>query len=353
MKIGILTLHKADSYGAVLQAYALQRVLKGLGADSEFLSFSDAPAGAVPGWAENAAPAPLIRRLRQAGEQRAALFEDFRGRRLVCAPECAPERAEELDSVYDRFVVGSDQVWNLTIPGVDGRYFLPFVSSDKRFSYAASFGTADLPERVRGWCGAQLKAFRGLSVREESGRRLVRELTGRDAAVCLDPTLLLDREDWEKLARPLEGPPYALLFLLQNNSELADAAREAAGRKGLVLRTVTGSFLPRFGFDAWSGTGVEQWLSLIRHAECVFTNSFHGAVFSLLFGRPLRTARLTGRLADRNGRMEELLEKTGTDAAFRGLCAPLSPGLFAERLGAAREISMNYLKGITEDGAVF
>lgn len=353
MKIGILTLHEADSYGAVLQAYALQRTLKKLGADNEFLSFAFPDGQAAQAEIDTSdLSSPLIRRIRLMGEQRSAFFTSFRREHLVCAPVCPQAEAEKLNSIYDCFITGSDQVWNMRIPGVDGRYFLPFAAPEKRYSYAASFGSDELPERVRGWCGGQLSGFRGLSVREESGRRLVRELTGRDAAVCLDPTLLLDPGEWDVLAGTAEEPAYVLLFLLQNNTQLVQTAREYAYRNGLDLRVVTSSFFPQFGFEPWSGVGVEQWLSLIRDAECVFTNSFHGAVFSALFARPLRVERLTGQLADRNGRMEELLRKLGLETAFDTLCPPLSHGLFAERIANEREVSINYLKGIAADGAV-
>lgn len=348
MKIGIMTLHEADSYGAVLQAYALQQVLGKMGAQSEFLSFSTGERD-EPG--ENAAAGLLVRRIRIAGERRSGHFERFRREHLICAPPCSREKAQELDAVYDRFIVGSDQVWNPEIPDVDGRYFLPFVRPDKRYSYAASFGADQLPEGLLGWCAARLAGFRGLSVREESGRELIRELTGRDALVCLDPTLLLTPGDWEVFLHEVEGPPYVLLFLLKNDGELVNAAKESARQRGVDLRIVTGAFFPQFGFEPWSETGVEQWLSLIRHAECVFTNSFHGVIFSLIFERPVYLKLLTGQLAGRNGRFVELLRKMGAEAVSGALCqAPVS-GLAAKRIEEERRRSLGYLEGILADEA--
>lgn len=350
MKIGILTLHEADSYGAVLQAYALQQTLDRLGARSEFLSFARAGSERTPGG--GAYPPALVSRIRQAGERRAALFAAFRAARLRCARPVPWQEAAQAAEGYDRLIVGSDQVWNPRIPGVDERYFLPFAPPEKRFSYAASFGENELPVGVRDWCAAELRRFAGLSVRERSGARLLRELTGRDALVCLDPTLLPDRTDWERLTEPVEGGAYVLLFMLQYDAALAAAAKTEAAGRGLELRAVTAAFMPQCGFDAWSGVGVERWLSLFRHAECVFTNSFHGIVFSLIFGRPFRAGKMTGALAARNGRIEELLRVVGAEAALDGMCPPPDVEPLERALGAARDASMEYLRGIVENAVV-
>lgn len=345
MRAGILTL-QADSYGAVLQAYALQKTLEYLGAEGAFLAFRrSAGKTAVE---ERTDPNPLVRRIRKMGEQRHAHFASFRQRYLNCAPPCPWEEAERLNGIYDCFIVGSDQVWNPQIPGVDERYFLPFAAPEKRFSYAASFGTDRLPERLREWCGGQLARFRGLSVREESGRELVRELTGRNAAVHLDPVLLLDSAAWNALAGAKAGSPYMLLFLLEYDADLVSNARKSAAEAGLELRVCTASFIPPLGFEAWSGVSVERWLSLIRHAEGVFTNSFHGAAFSILFARPLCVARLTGDLSARNGRTEELLRLVGMEDALKGLCPAPSYELLIDQIEARRKASMDYLKTIIE-----
>lgn len=347
MKTGILTLHEADSYGAVLQAYALQRTLERLSTESEFLSF--ARVGAEPPRTADRYPPALIGRIRREGERRAAVFAGFRSERLRCAAPVPWREAAEAAAGYERIIVGSDQVWNPRIPGVDERYFLPFAPPEKRFSYAASFGAEDLPAGVRDWCAGQLRDFAGLSVREESGRRLIQELTGRDAAVCLDPTLLLARGEWEALAAPPECEGYVLAFLLKFDGPLLAAAKEEATRRGVEIKTAAGAFMPQLGFDAWSGVGVERWLGLIRNAGCVFTNSFHGAVFSLLFGRPLRTAGLEGALAGRSGRIEELLRRAGMEESFKRVCpAPSGSGW----LDPGRKASMNYLREIVSGGTL-
>lgn len=350
MNIGILTLHEAESYGAVLQAYALQRTLDGLGADSRFVCF-DRPR---PAAAEAPARVPpmLLGRVRQEGQRRAALFAAFREGHLRCAAPVPWGEAARAAERYDRLVTGSDQVWNPRVPAVDERYFLPFAPPEKRFSYAASFGGEDLPAGVRDWCAGELRRFAGLSVRERSGAALVRELTGREAVVCLDPTLLPERAVWEALSGPPEKEGHVLLFLLQYDATLAAQAKAEAARRGAALEVVTAAFMPQFGFGAWSGVGVEDWLRAVRGAGCVFTNSFHGAVFALLFGRPLRAAGLTGGLAGRNGRLGELLRMAGMEDALERLCPAPDPGTLTARLAPARAASMAYLKGMIAGGAL-
>lgn len=345
MKIGILTFHQADSYGAVLQAYALQQTLLRFGAESEFVQLNTpAPAAQAP--AAMGAAAIFARKLQIEGQKRKDLFDAFRREHMRLSPIYEP--TDPIDGDYDAFVAGSDQIWNFRIPGADARYFLPFAAPEKRYSYAASFGTDDLPEQTKEWAGRQLASFRGLSVREESGCRILKELTGRDAQVCLDPTLLLPPEDWEALAPLEEQPPYVLLFLLKYDETLLARAKEEAQRRGIPLRVITTAFMPQLGIAPWNTTGVTQWLGAIRNASCVFTNSFHGTVFSMVFSRPFHVQRLTGELATRNGRIDELLRFLGITEVLDGIVQP-DRAVIWQILASRQEASLDYLRGIIHD----
>lgn len=343
MKTGIVTFHKADNYGAVLQAYALQKTLANLGADSVFLEFQEpAPKTESHNEAVRKGPHAFAARLREAGKARSARFEAFRNRYLRCSSPLPAEQIEELNDRYDIFVTGSDQVWNLCLPEADERYFLPFASPDKRISYAASFGMDEIPDELKEWYADRLIGFRSISVREERGRELVRELTGRDCAVCLDPVLLLDRADWQSLVTAHSKTPYLFLYMVGYDADLAARAEQEAEERGLALRTVTGGFIPQYGLASWSDVGVEQWLSLICGSGGVFTNSFHCTAFAMLFGRPVTTAMLRDGLARRNGRLEELLRLGGSEC--RGNPAVISSEDFAARIREKRERSIDYLR---------
>ncbi|MBE6963732.1 MAG: polysaccharide pyruvyl transferase family protein [Ruminococcaceae bacterium] len=348
MKVGILTFHEADSYGAVLQAHALQHTLSVLGADSEFVQIN-APQGAESAQ-PSAAQSLFARRMQAAGQKRAALFAAFRKERLEISAPYAP--TDPIAENYDLFVAGSDQIWNFRIPGADARYFLPFARPEQRCSYAASFGADALPEKAEVWAAAQLAGFRAISVREESGCQLVKKLTGRDAVVCLDPTLLPDRAHWRELAAPLPAEDYVLLFLLKYDEALVEKAQAEAQELGLPLRVVTASFVPQLGMEAWNGTGVTEWLDAIRGARCVFTNSFHGMVFSMIFERRFQVQRLGGELSSRNGRIEELLAYLELSDALDHPVQPEYERVWA-KMEQRRAASLNYLKGLVcDDSAV-
>ena len=348
MKVGILTFHEADSYGAVLQAYALQQTLAKLGADSEFVKIQ-MPQTAIQPQNATGAAAIFARRMQAESKKREALFAAFRQAHMRISHSYQP--ADPIDNDYDCFIAGSDQIWNFRIPGADARYFLPFAKPEKRYSYAASFGADALPEKAKTWAATQLSQFQNISVREESGCQIVKELTGRQAQVCLDPTLLPDRADWEALTQQEAAPAYVLLFLLKYDEVLVAKAREEAEKRGIQLRTVTAAFMPQMGMNAWNTTGVTDWLSAIRNAQCVFTNSFHGMVFSLIFGRNFHVQRLTGELSSRNGRLEELLSFLDLSDALEGIAEP-DYGKVWKLLEPRRTASLDYLRRIIHDNPV-
>lgn len=343
MKIGILTFHEADSYGAVLQAYALQQTLLSFGAQSEFVQIQ-MPVKTEPAAAPAAPAAALFaRRIQAEGKKRENLFAAFRQAHMHISRPYQP--TEDIDGDFDSFIAGSDQIWNFRIPNADARYFLPFAKPEKRNSYAASFGADDLPEKAKNWAAKQLSMFQQISVREESGCKIVESLTGKRAEVCLDPTLLPDRAQWEALTCQEDTEPYVLLFLLKYDDVLLTKAKAEADKRGIALRTVTAAFMPQLGMSAWNTTGVTDWLSAIRNAQCVFTNSFHGMVFSMIFGRSFHVQRLTGELTSRNGRLEELLSFLELSQALEEVAQPDYDKVW-KRLEPRRTASLNYLRRI-------
>ncbi len=349
MKIGILTFHNADSYGAVLQAYALQETLAALGADSEFVQIQTSTPPQAPTVLPTPAAALFARRIQEAGKKREQLFTQFRDQYMRLSAVFQP--SDDINNAYDCFIAGSDQIWNFRIPGADARYFLPFASAEKRYSYAASFGADALPEKAKPWVTEQLAKFIDISVREDSGRQIVKELIGRDATVCLDPTLLPDRNTWESLTDSPASTPYVLLFMLKYDDVLVQKAQAEAEKQQLPLRIITAAFMPQIGMEAWNGTGVTQWLSDIRYADCVFTNSFHGMVFSMIFGRPFHVEKLGGELSTRNGRLEELLSSLQLNEALIEVVYPDYEAVW-EQLADRREDSLAYLRRIVRHDIV-
>lgn len=344
MRAGLLTFHEADNYGAVLQAYALQHTLEKMGVENEFVSI-DMGKKAKPEETSDRRLMAFAKKIQMESEKRSALFKEFRQNYFKCSPYYGMNEMQKLDEDYDIFFAGSDQIWNFQIPDTDGRYFLPFAIKAKRYSYAASFGGNELPVKMEKWCTEELKKFDGISVREASGKELVERLTGKEAVVSLDPTLLLSSEEWKELTHEVNEEPYLLLFLLKYDETAVKRAKEEAEKRGLKLRVVTAAFIPQLGFDPWSKVGVNDWLSFFRHAECVITNSFHGVVFSIMFGRLFTVARLQGELSSRNGRIEELLAKAGLEECMNDIPEAIDYQAVEDRLADMRAASLEYLKG--------
>ncbi len=351
MKAGILTHFRADNFGAVLQAYALQTKLSELGLESEFidLGFPEKEKPDLRGLPP--AAAVLLKKAALEEEKRSLLFKRFRDENLKISRLYGPGDMELCEKEHCLFISGSDQVWNMYVLGADPNFFLPFAPPEKRFSYAASFGGEDLPPEMKDRCAELLSEFAALSVREEAGRKTVKELTGRDPEVSLDPTLLLSPKDWEKLTENKQEGPYHLLYLMQEDTELINRAKEAAEKDGVPLKAVTSVFMPRFGFSAFSGVGVNDWVGLFHGASAVFTNSFHGTAFALMYGKPLLACGTKGGLSKRGGRLEELLKSVGLPEAYGEKLSSLPEGAFEERIKERREASVNYLKEIISHAA--
>lgn len=181
---------------------------------------------------------------------------------------------------YDFCVVGSDQVWNPHF-GNYHQFFLGFASPEKRISYAASISTPKIPEEELDFFRKGLMEMKTLSLREHAGAELVEKLIGRKAEVHVDPTLLLSADEWRKVSRRptwYHGEPYLLTYFL---GPMPNEVRELAKKLGLAVVNL----LDESNYEHYV-TGVDEFLWAIEHAEFIYTDSFHGTVFSIIFRRP-------------------------------------------------------------------
>jgi len=195
----------------------------------------------------------------------------------------------ELD--YDVFVVGSDQVWNPYTNASLKPYFLTFAPSDKRkVSYASSFGVSSIPSDAQAAYRECLNNLDKISVREEQGVKLVRELAGRDACHVVDPTLLMEEQDWRKVAvSPSCNKPYLLLYVITASPYITQLANKMAVDLNLeVVRICKNA--AREDRDSTIvniiDAGPAEFVGLFLDASFVLTNSFHGAAFSVNFCKP-------------------------------------------------------------------
>ena len=317
MRIGIITILKANNYGAELQAYSLQKKLELLGFDSEIIDYlyykhpdyiftkQARPLlniGLMNTLKEKAHPwveklARLTRRQSSLRSQRFDLFHLQRTRMSGKTYRSMDELyAAELP--YDVFMVGSDQVWSPRTDVSLKPYFLTFAQNGKKtISYASSFGVAAIPreaERVYADC---LKHIQYLSVREEQGVDIIRKLTGRTAEHVLDPTLLLTKEEWCRIAvEPPIDKPYVLLYDLIHSPYAVALALHIARLCGLSVVRICGSAkINRAGVVNIIDAGPAEFLGLFANAAYVVTNSFHGTAFSVNFHKPFFTVVPKGK----------------------------------------------------------
>ena len=305
-RIGTITFHRADNYGAVLQAYALQQALLNLGVDTEIIDYD---CKAISDWYQPIHHSGSIRDFVKSLLMYPTIhakhkgFDAFRSMFLKLSPPVEKVDLPSFAKRYDAVVTGSDQVWNSMLVQHDSAYFLDFVKPEQRFSYAASFGISEIPAEEREFYRKYLSDYRHYSTREATGARLVKEITGQDADVDLDPVFLLGREGWEKILHDVNHRPY--LFLYLPTPQCLEFAKKLAAERHLTIVYIayTKSLLNRkrnlgeLHIDA----SPEDFLSFLYHSEVVVTGSFHATAFSVIFHKEFYAGvpdRIGSRITD-------------------------------------------------------
>lgn len=293
-RIAIVTqYHNSRNYGGTLQAYALCRVLNEMGADCEQLSYH------IEHYQKNnQLKANGVRRIvkallnqikKKSIIHRAELFDDFLDRIPHSKRVYNDENIKEAIENYDTFITGSDQVWNMD--WFHGPYFLDFVPNEKKkYSYAASMGGCSLDNEDKEYLRNVLSGYVDISVRENETVTLLEGIINRDVSLVLDPTLLLSSSEWDSVSpERIIREKYAFCYFLGNDLGIRKIAREYAKRNDLQLISI--SHLQNktekndlfFGDKQINDATPLDFVSLVRDAEIVFTDSFHASVFSCIF----------------------------------------------------------------------
>lgn len=305
MKIGILTFHRAVNYGAVLQAYALQKVIELMGHEAEIIdyrcSFIESEVSPLAGFRNKVGFVSALKQMIFRCRKNIA-FSGFMGKYMNLSKKySSKESMSELEKKYDSFITGSDQVWNYGCSGSDSTYFLDFVKeARKKNSYAASFGFDKLPKGDPFDYNVLLNDFHKISVREYSAAKIVEEKIGVLPEVTLDPTLLLAGDEWKKLVqkRPCKEK-YIFVYYIREPKDLLDYAYKLAEEKGCKVINSKKSM------EFLSKCSPQDFLTWFYYADYVVTNSFHGTVFSILFEKQFAIELDNGKSV--NNRSKELL----------------------------------------------
>lgn len=309
MKIGILTHPVRCNYGGALQAYALQSYLQGKGYDVVIIDLHR--------------PARLMSRLHHWVERNIfhRRFTQFAHRNMCRTPRVTTDAAlRAVAAGCDAVIVGSDQVWRLTmVHGLERHYFLDFVpENSRRIAYAASFGLSDLEpcdEALYRDIKTLVAQFSAVSVREASGVDICRKHWNVDARQVLDPTLLAGREAFESLADRNSKRLGELFYYFLGNrgAEVAHLYRLAhgVGKRAFTVNAGRTLRVSKFAFAFYPA--VERWIDAFRRAEVVVTDSFHGVCFSLLFNKPFY---VVGNKSGGVSRIESILNLFGLQERF-------------------------------------
>jgi len=342
-KVAIVSCYFQHNYGSMLQAYATQMALDRLGYENETIDISgfrgeikkakikyfikasltsDILLNKI-GMAKNVMIKKFLKNeyVSQA-KIRDRKFDDFYKKyfRLSEKYESKAELADKCAKKYSAVIVGSDQLWLPANIAAD-YYTLNFVPvSVNTIAYATSFGQSTLPKDSAKKAKVFLNRIKHISIREESGQKLIKELTGRDVPVVCDPTLLFTGDDWMSIQReePIIKTPYIFCYFLGNNPphrEFAKRLREVTGFK-IVALTHLDEYVKcdmNYADETPYDIDPSDFLNLIRNASYVCTDSFHCSVFSILYKRKFFAFRRYTRNTKQstNSRLDTLFNLTG------------------------------------------
>lgn len=350
-KIGVITFHDYDNYGAILQSYALQECIKRFGAEPEIIDYN----------CKYISNPFQLKRLKNNG-----FFNYIYGaignicyipRRRKCnlfrknmrySEPVNRETVHKLDGKYDVYIAGSDQIWDYHLTDFDKTYFLDFVTKGKKCSYAASIGEHLPAQEYQKEYSDLLNGFDQIFVRENYGAQVVEELIDKKVECTCDPTLLLSGDEWEKvITADARKEDYILVYQLGVNPSFVNFVKRLKKKTGLPVVYIPFPLVGALKCKFQLTIGPDEWLNLFRGAKYVVTDSFHGAVFSLLFHKEF-FVRVDGHHV--NKRVQELLTRLditeriiSDDLTDEMLTQKVDYDVVDDKLQSIREDSLNKL----------
>ena len=292
MKIGIVThYYKSENYGGNLQAYALCRFLQKNGycveqisVDIRYKSFFYRIKEVLSRF-KNIKTFTVLFDLKK----RSKAIIRFNQEKIPHSKRYSMKNIEKCVDEYDAFITGSDQVWHPDV--INKAFLLDFVPSRrKKIAYAASIAVNEIPDERKSKYKESLQSYDAISVREEKGIEILKSLTDEKVVCTLDPTLLLTKQDWDEVCdERIINDKYIFCYFLGESKEHRDLAKEYAKRQGVKVVTLPhllGRYREsddKFGDFRLYDVSPSGFLSLIKYAETVFTDSFHATVFSIIY----------------------------------------------------------------------
>lgn len=367
-KIGIIThYYKTKNYGGLLQAYAICRCLNGLGYDAEQLCYLRSRT-IPPSFLDRLKRLTLKKLwlkvnswvIRKPLQERTLAMLLFAENKISHSATVYTAETIQNCQTYDVYITGSDQVWNPD--WYEPAFFLTFVpNSRKKIAYAASLGHSSLTEAQAALYREHLRDFSAVSVREIDSVELLSALSPVQVEWLLDPVLLLTREQWDEIcADRLVPRPYVFCYFLGEGIPPRRLALDFAKKRKLRVVSIPhlhGNYRKcdvGFGDECLYKVSPEQFLSLIKYADYVFTDSFHALVFSQIYGRECAVFRRDGGNTMSN-RIYSAMELFGCSERFCNTdekealdyiesLPPADPERCRPKLDALRKRSLEFLE---------
>lgn len=334
-KIGLVSCYFKDNYGSQLQAYATQKIIEDYGYEvetidiSKNIDFSNGKKKYYLGQVFNynfiknkfgmiklKIDKKINKELCKNINIRNKRFKEFKKIYNLTPAYENYRKLNEISKDYEAILVGSDQLW-LPVNVVADYYTLNWVPENvKKISYSTSFGVSTVPDKYKEQYKKFLNRIDYLSTREDIGKEIIKNLTDRDAKVVCDPTLLFNKDEWMSIQeeKPIYENKYILCYFLGNNIEyrkFAERLKEKTGCKIISLNHCDEfvKYSDEFADETPYDIGPGEFLNLIRNAEYVCTDSFHGTVFSLINNRKFYCFRRHNKKSKNstNSRLESLL----------------------------------------------
>lgn len=325
-RIAILTLNGYHNYGNRLQNYALQEVLRSLDFDVETIINNRKKTNVEKVYnLLNCSPKEIYNKIYNRIYRKTTNNKNNYKYRIAKRTEIFKKFTldyinetiysisknnipENLSDKYDYFVAGSDQVWNPSNLGGSSIYFLTFADKYKRITYAPSFGVSEIAEEYIENYKEWISGIHKLSVREDDGARIIKDLTGRDATVLVDPTLLLTKEAWMTISKEAVNKPkgkYLLTYFLGEVPEIYKGQIKRIAKKNNLEIIKLGDITEQETYI----TGPSEFIDYVNSCSIFCTDSFHGVVFSILMEKPFIVYEREGLSLSMFSRINTLLKK--------------------------------------------
>lgn len=320
INIATLTFHRVMNCGAVLQAYALQHYCSKF-ANTQILDYRCDYLEKKYGYKKT-----IIRRIKNFIKiiirdkeylliaQRRKKFTTFYQKYLVTSKMYTPKNVKDSVIKFDGFIAGSDQIWNPKWSGEDWNYFLEFAPSEKRYSYAASFGAKEVRESYYNRALSNLSLFQKLLIREKQGLTIVNDMDiSTEPQLVCDPVFLFSKEEWEKQFNlQKSNDKFIFVYFTGSPTNAVPFIKKLSAKTGLKVIYFNSFSLVNVddSFENMTNVGPLDFLNYIFNAEYVVSTSFHAIAFSILFNTKF-FYELNKNGDNDNSRVESIIDEIG------------------------------------------